>query len=120
VFSDADKLAAYMSCANLSCGYFNAHGDGEYTLIPALLNALEFGGAIVKKLTERYEIPEIPEPRWPGLWHYALEEAHFCPHCFAPVDDWLEDVGNLCAECGKMLSWSDLVVLEETPECKYI
>lgn len=61
VYSDADRLNLYMSCVNLSCGYFGAHTEDEYTLLPALFNAAEFGLALVDKLTVRFEKP-VPKP----------------------------------------------------------
>ena len=63
VYSDADRLNAYISCVNLSCGYFSAHSEDEYTLIPALENALEFAAAIIENCTKKYPAPEFRRPK---------------------------------------------------------
>jgi hypothetical protein len=48
IFSDCNALSYYINCVNLSCGYYNAHTDKEYTVLSELLNALEFGNAITR------------------------------------------------------------------------
>lgn len=37
-------------CCNISCGYYNAHHNDEYTLFPDLLNALAFVKELIKTL----------------------------------------------------------------------
>lgn len=59
IYSDCDALSEYIPCVNLSCGYYNAHTDNEYTNINELINALEFGKALINDLPrQRYELPE--------------------------------------------------------------
>jgi len=116
VFSDADRISKYMSCANLSCGYFDAHSTDEYTLVPALENALEFGAGIVKTLTKRYEIPEHgrwdhSEAQWAMPFDVEEESLLFiCPHCYTAVD-W-QDENTLCEMCGELLCWEEIIVEE--------
>ena len=63
VYSDADRLNAHISCVNLSCGYFSAHSEDEYTLIPALENALEFAATIIENCDKKYPAPEFRRPK---------------------------------------------------------
>ena len=58
VWSDADKISDYLSCVNLSCGYYNAHTDNEYTVISELLNSLEYAKAIIENITDYYPAPD--------------------------------------------------------------
>lgn len=55
IWSDADALSHYISCANLSCGYHNAHTSKEYTVISELENALAYGMAIIKQLKKKFK-----------------------------------------------------------------
>ena len=59
LFSDCDMMSEYMSCVNLSCGYYKSHSTKEYTSIIELKNALEFGLTIVEKITKNYDKPVI-------------------------------------------------------------
>lgn len=48
--SDCNRIAEYVACVNLSCGYYSAHTDQEYTNIDELFNALRFGCHLVERL----------------------------------------------------------------------
>ena len=57
IYSDCDALSEYIACANLSCGYYNAHTDNEYTNVKELVNALDFGKALINDLPrQRYKL----------------------------------------------------------------
>ena len=58
VFSDADEISKYISCVNISCGYYRAHTENEYTVIKELKNALKFGFAIIKNIKQAYTKPD--------------------------------------------------------------
>ena len=82
VFSDADMLCNYVSCVNLSCGYFSAHSAEEFTVVPALVNAFELGAAIVSKLKRTYPKPTLAPV---SAWRNTSTEDTYCPYCFASV-----------------------------------
>lgn len=58
-FSDCNKIRLYMSCVNLSCGYYKPHTEEEYTNISELVNARNLGIKILKTLNKKYDKPEI-------------------------------------------------------------
>ena len=57
IFSDCDSISEYLSCVNLSCGYYEPHTNEEYTKIPELYNALELGDMLLSSLTKKYKKP---------------------------------------------------------------
>lgn len=60
IWSDADALSEHISCANLSCGYYKAHTDREYTKVGELLNALQYGINIIKALSTQKRFGPVP------------------------------------------------------------
>ena len=54
VWSDCDHISKYVPCVNLSCGYYAAHTNGEYTNVNELINALDFGNKILEVLEEKW------------------------------------------------------------------
>lgn len=64
VWSDADEISRYMSCANLSCGYYRAHTNNEFTVIKELYNSYNFGIAILGNLKDNYDKPELKTYDW--------------------------------------------------------
>lgn len=46
-----------VSCANISCGYYEPHTDHEYTVIPDLLNCIDLVIHIIHTCTEVYPAP---------------------------------------------------------------
>ncbi len=56
-FSDGDALSEYISCVNLSVGYFDAHKKSEYTCKKSFMKALSFTASIVENLTRHYRKP---------------------------------------------------------------
>jgi len=54
-FSDADSIAPYLCCANLSVGYYKPHTKNEYVIIKHLMNAYDYVWAILTHITNKYE-----------------------------------------------------------------
>ena len=48
-----------VSCANISCGYYNAHTENEYTVIPELENCLKLVENIIETCTDVYPHEDI-------------------------------------------------------------
>lgn len=64
-FSDCDHISEFIPCVNLSCGYYNAHTAGEYTVLPELENAVNLGHALIKGLgTRSFKRPESMSASW--------------------------------------------------------
>lgn len=64
-FSDCDHISEFIPCVNLSCGYYNAHTAGEYTVLPELENAVNLGYALIKGLGTRFfKRPELMPASW--------------------------------------------------------
>lgn len=60
VYSDCDAISEYIPCANLSCGYYNAHSDNEHTVIKDLYNALQFGKVLINQVPiANYKLPAL-------------------------------------------------------------
>jgi len=59
IWSDADTISSYLSCVNLSVGYYNAHSKQEYIKWFALQNALNFTEKIINENNFKYEAPTI-------------------------------------------------------------
>lgn len=53
VWSDCDHISEFVPCVNLSCGYYEAHTDMEYTNVNELINALDFGVKILATLGKK-------------------------------------------------------------------
>jgi len=58
LYSDADNYNKFMSCANLSAGYYNAHSKGEYVVLSQLKNTMDYVENIIKNVHERFKQPE--------------------------------------------------------------
>lgn len=87
-FGDADTLARFIPCVNLSCGYYNPHTKQEYTIIKHLDNALSFACALIKDVPKlRYEIADLGLDKWERLfndWAGETEDSEdmgFCSQC---------------------------------------
>lgn len=64
-FSDCDHISEFIPCVNLSCGYYNAHTAGEYTVLPELENAVNLGHALIRGLgTTFFKRPESMPASW--------------------------------------------------------
>lgn len=81
VFSDADALSEHLSCVNLSCGYYKAHSEKEYTKVKELYNALAAGEKIINEMTQYYQKPIKYGGSW---WRKSSAER-------GPAQDWLWD-----------------------------
>ena len=109
VFSDCDTINRYMSCCNLSVGYYKHHSNTEYTVYPELLNALAYGEAILRKLDKRYDKPEVFD--WYGSWRSRWRENS--PLRDAGHDDynssWEADTCEWCVYCSTYVALEDMV-----------
>ena len=50
IFSDADYLKEWFSCANLSVGYYNAHTRNEYVDINDLMKSYRYVNTILRNI----------------------------------------------------------------------
>lgn len=126
VFSDADAISEHLSCVNLSCGFYNAHTEKEYTRIKSLYQGLYAGEKIITSMKQFYKAPEkYYGGRWyrqTGThgtkdstgWYYEDDQYHvwFCPMCDAIyLEDYMEDIDDcefyICSEhkCGAALQY---------------
>lgn len=65
IFSDCDALSEFVPCVNLSCGYYRAHTDGEYTIFADLQKALALARDLIENLPgARYELAPTGPERW--------------------------------------------------------
>jgi hypothetical protein len=104
-FSDCDEISNYLSCVNISCGYYNAHQKTEYTIISELLNTLQFAQAIIENITGFYDAP-VKEPKnWYKKTDDFMDDDSICPNCFRIMDK--DDIGYYCLECGVMIDFTN-------------
>lgn len=57
-FSDANTLSDYISGANLSVGYYNAHSKDEFVILSDLKNALNYVNTIIKEVKKGFNKPK--------------------------------------------------------------
>lgn len=57
--SDADALREYISCANLSCGYYEAHSCEEYVIFDDVINTFNYVSDIIRAFEGR-TFPKSP------------------------------------------------------------
>jgi acetylornithine deacetylase/succinyl-diaminopimelate desuccinylase-like protein len=81
-WSDADKISNYISCANLSVGYYNAHSRHEYVKIDELENASDYVKHIIDNIEGTFEKPNKYE-----FNSYSKYMGSFYPYDF-------DDYGN--------------------------
>lgn len=56
--SDADKISDYISCANLSVGYYNAHSRHEYVVLDELENTVDYVKYIIDNIQGEFGKPD--------------------------------------------------------------
>lgn len=61
-FSDADILCYQTSCANLSVGYYNAHGTEEYIILKDLKNAYFYVNEILNQIHQNFPAARTYRP----------------------------------------------------------
>jgi len=104
IFSDCNELSHHINCVNLSCGYYNAHTDTEYTVIAELENSLEFAKEI---LTDEKLNSQKFETECNDYFGYDEEPPEYidhcpvCPYCKQDLVDFVEgkSEGFLCQNC---------------------
>ena len=69
VLSDADVFKKFMSCANLSCGYYRAHTKQEFVIIRHLENALNFTRDILINIKDSFDAPVELKTYKYGYWN---------------------------------------------------
>lgn len=63
VYSDCDQFSGMgIPCVNLSCGYYSAHTEKEYTILPELYNALDVALHLIKTIPKKRNKDWEPEP----------------------------------------------------------
>lgn len=87
-----------VSCANISCGYYNPHTDNEYTVYSELLNTLDFVFSIIENCTDVY--PHKPAPKKQSTYFidtyddYAIEDAEYTINAMRSIgysDSYIKD-----------------------------
>jgi len=56
-WSDADIISDYISCANISVGYYNAHTVDEYVSLNDLQKSVDFVHNIIKNVIDFFDAP---------------------------------------------------------------
>lgn len=105
LFSDCDEISRYLNCVNISCGYYQAHSDKEYTIKRDLINSLEFGKSILKNITRSFE---HNIPTW-GSYGYGYG-IHHHNHNY-------DDINSLCPACSSKLN---VLTVHDKVESTYI
>ncbi len=111
-FSDCDEISDYLNCVNLSCGYYKAHTKDEYTIKSHLLNSLQFGKEIIKKVHGPFK-HVVTQKTWYNNWSYEdLKNDSYsaCPKCNYKME---------ILEVYDFESGTDIAYGEVCPECFY-
>jgi len=112
LWSDCDILSEYISCCNLSCGYYNAHSKTEYTKFNELNNALLYGKEILNTLTKQYEPPIKYNDTFKDSWKHDEFDKYYlyckvCDEYFSDDDLSKYDMKSYCPYCGSDLYEED-------------
>lgn len=123
-FSDCDAIALFLSCVNISCGYYKAHTKDEYTYVNELYNSLEFGRKILSTIDKKYEAPEVSKWKSQNKWEDEFD-VYYCPKCEEYVSDvftYVKDkkATKTCWQCDTPVEEIIEDIHEEyyCPECK--
>lgn len=87
VYSDADYISDYISTANLSVGYYNAHSVNEYIDIDALELSGIFTELILESIKEKFEPCEKTFNKY---WGYHDSYNYGRKYGGYPEEDWWE------------------------------
>lgn len=69
--SDADKLSNYISCANLSVGYYGAHTQSEYVVMSEVFGTEDFVRDIIEQVGDiKFDKPTPKYPVYKGGYSY--------------------------------------------------
>lgn len=92
VFSDADFISDHVSCANVSCGYYNPHTDKDYTVISELYRCLAYVDNIIERLYDiRFDATDkIGYDMCCG--HEIKPDWIFCPYCGNEIKYYQDDM----------------------------
>lgn len=67
------EMGLKVSCANMSCGYYDPHTNHEYTIIPDLYNCIDLVRHIIHTCTGVYPAPERHIYTWDSMDRGDLE-----------------------------------------------
>lgn len=68
-WSDADLISEHLPCVNISCGYYGAHSEREYTKLNELERAYNTACAIIDHVKGKFEKPQ-------KVWKYDYSSAY--------------------------------------------
>lgn len=98
-----------VSCANISCGYYNPHTENEFTVYSELLNTLNFVFSIIENCTDVY--PHKPAPKIQSK--YFMNDYPYKPapnkHVFFADDYAIEDAEYTINEM-RAIGYSDAYI----------
>jgi len=102
VWSDADTISDYISCVNLSCGYYNAHTANEYTIKSEVINCFDFSCEIINKITKRYPAPDKTFDYYMDEWTAQEMDSfnHGCCPCCGVDFEYNLSHDCYCDNCG--------------------
>jgi tripeptide aminopeptidase len=130
-YSNADDLSDYMSCLNISCGYYNPHTDMEYTSIPELEHTINSVFELIDKLKGEFDIPDKTkwytnryddslysyDNKYPG---YVFKDGIGIPKA-SMIEPEIDDDGSdyYCIVCQTYLTIDEVIAGETDAECVY-
>lgn len=82
ILSDADEFNKFMSCANLSVGYYRQHTKKEFVILRDLMNAELYVDKILEKVQMKFAIPE------PKIRNYSSYLSDGSYYGYDPYDDF--------------------------------
>lgn len=120
-----------ISCLNLSCGYYEAHTDHEFTVLSELDNCLQFVCDIIENVTDTYPFEYVPlswgtkkSGRYSYYNRYEIDEAYDYDY------DEMYDILSRCPDitfeevmeryCMSFWSYSDSHLRGIYDDCKHM
>ena len=109
LWSDSDAISEYISCVNLSVGYYMPHTEKEYTLISDVIRCYCFALDILYNITKQYGVPD--KDCFSKHWTFgdSVDIPPNCPHCGAELNTGCVEYLH-CLWCGFDLDddpWED-------------
>lgn len=101
VLSDADEFNKFMSCANLSVGYYRQHTKKEFVILEDLAKAEKYVESILKEVQRKFAIPEPKYTKvcgYPGVYgrggYYDSYYDEFDAEHSIKTKDWAKEIDN--------------------------
>lgn len=102
--SDANQIKSKISCANLSCGYYNSHTEKEYVSLEDLARAYSYVEKIITTVTKKFDKPISSTSTYSSYDYSNTRDSTYCSACYGtkPAGTpmvYVTQYYKVCPEC---------------------